>query len=111
MRGTTVTISIPGVQVSGLKKGDVAIFDSRILHAGGANVSSQRRVLLYFTTSASPTWPLPNGLHGPTTPRGPPTGLTPPAPTTDGSQADDRWQSPKWRLNDVITPPSGASET
>jgi hypothetical protein len=33
-----------------LRKGDVAIMDSRTLHCGGANVSeSSRRVLMYFT--------------------------------------------------------------
>uniref|UniRef100_A0A7S2XTW9 Phytanoyl-CoA dioxygenase n=1 Tax=Attheya septentrionalis TaxID=420275 RepID=A0A7S2XTW9_9STRA len=35
-----------------LKKGDVAIMDSRTLHSGGANISmtpERRRVLLYFT--------------------------------------------------------------
>jgi hypothetical protein len=35
---------------SNLKIGDVAIFDSRILHAGGANTDSdRRRILFYFT--------------------------------------------------------------
>ena len=35
---------------SNLKKGDVAIFDSRLLHCGGANESDdKRRILFYFT--------------------------------------------------------------
>jgi Phytanoyl-CoA dioxygenase (PhyH) len=35
---------------SNLKKGDVAIFDSRLLHCGGANESEdKRRILFYFT--------------------------------------------------------------
>ena len=55
--------SLPAVQ-SGLKKGDVVIFDSRALHCGGANDSNKRRVLFYFTLSAQKNWPLPNGLHG-----------------------------------------------
>ena len=32
-----------------LTKGSCAIFDSRLLHAGGANTSSKSRALLYFT--------------------------------------------------------------
>ena len=32
-----------------LKKGSCAIFDSRLLHAGGANTSDTSRALLYFT--------------------------------------------------------------
>mmetsp|Transcript_47854 Transcript_47854/g.95782 ORF Transcript_47854/g.95782 Transcript_47854/m.95782 type:complete len:192 (+) Transcript_47854:94-669(+) len=55
--------SLPAVQ-SNLKTGDVAIFDSRLLHAGGANSSQKRRVLFYFTVSAQHEWPLPDGLHG-----------------------------------------------
>lgn len=39
-----------------LKKGDVAIFDSRVLHCGGANTSTdKRRVLFYFTFTAGDT--------------------------------------------------------
>ena len=34
--------SLPAVQ-SGLKKGDVVIFDSRLLHCGGSNDSQKRR--------------------------------------------------------------------
>eukprot|EP01041_Mallomonas_annulata_P010739 gene10739-22436_t len=49
---------------SQLKKGDVAIFDSRILHCGRSNSSSKRRALFYFTLSKQQNWPLPNGLHG-----------------------------------------------
>jgi ectoine hydroxylase-related dioxygenase (phytanoyl-CoA dioxygenase family) len=37
-----------------LKKGDVALMDSRVLHCGGAN-SSGRRALLYFTLQ-NPRW-------------------------------------------------------
>jgi len=49
---------------SGLKTGDVAIFDSRVLHCGLGNVSDKRRILFYCTISAQKDWPLPNGLHG-----------------------------------------------
>jgi ectoine hydroxylase-related dioxygenase (phytanoyl-CoA dioxygenase family) len=37
------------VKAAVLKKGDLAILDARCLHAGGANVSTERRVLFYFT--------------------------------------------------------------
>jgi len=41
---------------SNLKKGDVAIFDSRLLHCGGANESEdKRRILFYFTFTAADT--------------------------------------------------------
>ncbi len=40
---------------SSLKKGDVVIFDSRILHCGGANKSSKRRILFYFTLTTNKT--------------------------------------------------------
>ena len=44
--------SLPCVR-SALKKGDVVIFDSRVLHAGGANTSNgSRRILFYFTFTA-----------------------------------------------------------
>jgi len=49
---------------SGLKKGDVSVFDSRILHCGMANTANKRRILFYFTLSKSLFWPLPGGLHG-----------------------------------------------
>ena len=49
---------------SGLKKGDVSIFDSRLLHCGEAQESSQRRILFYFTLSKQSHWPLQGGLHG-----------------------------------------------
>jgi len=49
---------------SGLKKGDVSVFDSRILHCGQSNSSNKRRILFYFTLSKSLFWPLPNGNHG-----------------------------------------------
>ena len=45
-------------------KGDVSIFDSRLLHCGMPNKSSKRRVLFYFSVSKQQRWPLPNGLHG-----------------------------------------------
>ena len=37
---------------SNLKIGDAAIFDSRVLHFGGANTSQKRRILFYFTFTA-----------------------------------------------------------
>lgn len=52
---------------SGLKKGDVSIFDSRLLHCGMANNEKppdDRRVIFYFTLSKQKKWPLPGGLHG-----------------------------------------------
>ena len=49
---------------SGLKTGDVAIFDSRVLHCGLGNTSNKRRILFYCTISAQRDWPLPDGLHG-----------------------------------------------
>lgn len=36
-------------QLAVLRRGDVAIMDSRLLHAGGANTSPRRRVLFYVT--------------------------------------------------------------
>uniref|UniRef100_A0A061R4V3 Phytanoyl-dioxygenase n=1 Tax=Tetraselmis sp. GSL018 TaxID=582737 RepID=A0A061R4V3_9CHLO len=55
--------SAPAV-TSNLKKGDIAIFDSRLLHCGCANTTEKRRVLFYFTASRMQRWPLPDGLHG-----------------------------------------------
>ena len=55
--------SLPAV-TSALKTGDVAIFDSRVLHCGDANSSAKRRVLFYFTLSKQAEWPLEDGLHG-----------------------------------------------
>ena len=49
---------------SNLKKGDISIFDSRLLHCGEANTSNKRRILFYLTISRQINWPLPNGLHG-----------------------------------------------
>ena len=49
---------------SKLRKGDVSIFDSRLLHCGMANMSEKRRVLFYFTLSKQHHWPLQGGLHG-----------------------------------------------
>ena len=49
---------------SKLTTGDVAIFDSRCLHAGLGNTSDKRRTLFYCTISRQETWPLPGGLHG-----------------------------------------------
>jgi ectoine hydroxylase-related dioxygenase (phytanoyl-CoA dioxygenase family) len=37
------------VKAALLKKGDVAILNSLCLHCGGANASTQRRVMFYFT--------------------------------------------------------------
>mmetsp|Transcript_44480 Transcript_44480/g.112535 ORF Transcript_44480/g.112535 Transcript_44480/m.112535 type:complete len:357 (-) Transcript_44480:123-1193(-) len=67
--------------VSGLKKGDVAIFDSRILHCGMENSSTKRRILFYFTASRMQRWPLPNGHHG-----------------SNSRRPEDAW---KWQLKDV----------
>lgn len=53
----------PAVQ-SALKAGDVACFDSRVLHCGCANDSSKPRALFYVTLSRQAEWPLPDGLHG-----------------------------------------------
>lgn len=47
-----------------LSTGDVAAFDSRLLHCGCANDSEKRRALFYITVSRQAEWPLPNGLHG-----------------------------------------------
>jgi hypothetical protein len=70
---------------SALRKGDTAVFDSRVLHCGCANDSPTRRVLFYITLSAAQDWPLPNGLHG-----------------SNSVRAEDRW---KWRLLDLgLTP-------
>ena len=49
---------------SNLKKGDVSIFDSRLLHCGDSNDSEKRRLLFYFTVSKQDHWPLQGGLHG-----------------------------------------------
>ena len=70
----------PAVQ-SGLRRGDIAIFDSRVLHCGCANESDKRRVLFYFTVSRAQRWPLPGGLHG-----------------SNSVREEDRWQ---WRLCDL----------
>ena len=57
-------ISVNDATQSNLDLGDVAIFDSRLLHCGRENSSDKRRVLFYFTVSAQHDWPLPNGKHG-----------------------------------------------
>mmetsp|Transcript_19934 Transcript_19934/g.63411 ORF Transcript_19934/g.63411 Transcript_19934/m.63411 type:complete len:374 (-) Transcript_19934:172-1293(-) len=67
--------------ISSLKKGDVAIFDSRLLHCGCANTSDKRRVLFYFTASSMQRWPLPGGLHG-----------------SNSRRPEDAW---KWQLKDL----------
>lgn len=67
---------------SDLKKGGVAIFDSRILHCGSANSSDKRRVLFYFTLSKQQDWPLPGGLHG-----------------SNSMRSEDRW---RWQIKDVM---------
>ncbi len=66
---------------SGLRKGDVAVFDSRVLHCGCANDSKKRRVLFYLTLSRAQRWPLPDGLHG-----------------SNSVRKEDLWQ---WRLGDL----------
>ena len=49
-------IAMTPAVVSCLKKGDVAIFDSRVLHCGGANTTpDKRRVLFYFTFTSGDT--------------------------------------------------------
>lgn len=58
-------ISMHDVVQSKLKKGDVSIFDSSLLHCGMANKSNKRRVLFYFSVSKQQRWPLPQGKHGP----------------------------------------------
>lgn len=57
-------VSVNPVVQSALKKGDAAIFDSRLLHCGMANSSKLRRVIFYFSVSRQKLWPLPDGLHG-----------------------------------------------
>lgn len=57
-------VSVNPVVQSALKKGDAAIFDSRLLHCGMANTSKLRRVIFYFSVSKQKLWPLPDGLHG-----------------------------------------------
>jgi ectoine hydroxylase-related dioxygenase (phytanoyl-CoA dioxygenase family) len=49
-------------KLSTLGVGDCSIFDARLLHAGGANSSSKRRILFYFTfrNPALPNPRLPN---------------------------------------------------
>ena len=69
-------------QRSKLMTGDVAIFDSRCLHAGLGNTSNKRRVLFYCTLSAQGDWPLPGGLHG-----------------SNSIRAEDRW---RWKLSDFL---------
>lgn len=67
---------------SALKKGDVSIFDSRLLHCGCANTSNKRRVLAYCTVSKQQRWPLPDGLHG-----------------SNSVRVEDRW---KYQVKDLI---------
>ena len=67
---------------SNLKRGDVVIFDSRILHCGTANTSNLQRILFYFTLSKAPDWPLPDGLHG-----------------SNSIRLEDRF---KWKVKDLI---------
>ena len=67
--------------ISSLKRGDIAVFDSRVLHCGCANTSDKRRVLFYFTASRMQRWPLPGGLHG-----------------SNSRRAEDVWQ---WQLKDL----------
>jgi ectoine hydroxylase-related dioxygenase (phytanoyl-CoA dioxygenase family) len=67
---------------SSLKKGDVSIFDSRLLHCGCANTSAKRRVLAYCTVSKQQRWPLPDGLHG-----------------SNSVRKEDRW---KFQIKDLL---------
>ena len=69
---------------SRLLTGDVAAFDSRVLHCGCANESGKVRVLLYITVSRAQRWPLPEGLHG-----------------SNSLRAEDRW---KWQLPALLDP-------
>lgn len=48
-------IALSPVVQTRLKKGDCVIFDSRILHCGGANESNNRRVLFYWTLTSGDT--------------------------------------------------------
>lgn len=58
-------LSISPAVTSNLKQGDVVIFDSRILHSGGANTSMNRRTLFYFTfTTGDTTLNNPNPKRG-----------------------------------------------
>ena len=40
-----------------LSRGDVSLFDSRLLHCGAANTSPRRRVLFYFSFKAAAARP------------------------------------------------------
>ena len=73
-------ISAQPAQQSALRAGDVALFDSRVLHCGCANTSDKQRVLFYFTLSRSQRWALPGGLHG-----------------SNSVREEDRW---RWQLRD-----------
>ena len=73
-------IALQPAQQSCLKTGDIAAFDSRVLHCGCANTTSKQRVLFYFTLSRAQRWPLPGGLHG-----------------SNSVREEDRW---KWQLKD-----------
>ena len=74
-------IALQPAQQSCLKAGDIAAFDSRVLHCGCANTTSKPRVLFYVTLSRAQRWPLPGGLHG-----------------SNSVREEDRWQ---WQLRDV----------
>ena len=73
-------ISAQPAQQSALKAGDIAVFDSRVLHCGCANTTEKQRVLFYFTLSRGQRWPLPDGLHG-----------------SNSVREEDRW---RWQLKD-----------
>lgn len=45
-----------------LRTGDASLFDSRLLHAGGANTSPRRRVLFYFSFKSAEAKPPPGTL-------------------------------------------------
>lgn len=48
-----------------LRTGDASLFDSRLLHAGGANTSPRRRVLFYFSFKVRPRRPPAGYVHPP----------------------------------------------
>jgi len=57
-------IAAQPAQQSCLRVGDVALFDSRVLHCGCENSTAKTRTLFYITVSEAQRWPLPDGLHG-----------------------------------------------
>ena len=52
-----------GPQALGLlRDGDLSLFDSRLLHCGGANTSPRRRILFYFSFKAAEARPPPGTI-------------------------------------------------